>query len=295
MADAIGAAGFNARLDGRYFTPIAVLTFSGTWAPPGSGYPTDVVRRLNPALFFEVPVIAPWTMGGIQGHPNDPSYWDSIHQGKDWAIGWLQNYAGPFILAGYSQGAHSLMLVEEEILTGTLQHRRKQFLGGYTFGNPMRPKDIYVGSRNPGGRGIADEVISEVTPNLFHYANVGDFYTTVPDNGLVGEDIRDVYRIVIHMQIGNFGEFVGELMTQGQKIVDNVMGLVLNPVADIPPALDAAVRALTFYAQGTGPHITYHSAPVPGDQRDSLTHAVDTWNHLGPRLLPAENYGWIAS
>ena len=63
-----------ANISGVYHVRHAVLTFAGTWAAPGTGYPSDVVHAADPDLVFEVPIQAPWTFGPIPpGAPPEPS------------------------------------------------------------------------------------------------------------------------------------------------------------------------------------------------------------------------------
>jgi hypothetical protein len=112
-----------ANASGVYHVRHAVLTFAGTWAAPGTGYPSDVVAAADPDLVFEVPIQAPWTFGPISpGAPLSPSYAESVRIAVTNAIGWINNYPKQtFALGSYSQGAEAASRVLAEIMTGTLQ------------------------------------------------------------------------------------------------------------------------------------------------------------------------------
>ena len=67
------------RISGVTLVRHAVLTFAGSWAAPGTGYPSDVVNAADPDLVFEVPIDAPWSFGTIPpGAPISPSYAQSV-------------------------------------------------------------------------------------------------------------------------------------------------------------------------------------------------------------------------
>ena len=87
----------------------AVLTFAGTWAAPGTGYPSDVVAAVSPDLVFEVPIQSPWTFGPIPpGAPLSPSYAESVRIGVTNAVNWITAHPRQtFVLGGYSQGAEA--------------------------------------------------------------------------------------------------------------------------------------------------------------------------------------------
>lgn len=240
----------------------AILTFSGTWAPPGWGYPSDTVRGANDELVYEVPVAAPWSFGPVPpGHINSPSYRESVDIAVEWAVAWILAHPGTFGLFGYSQGAEAASRVLMEIQSGRLQHRRADFIGGGAFGNPCRQKGVAVGD-DPGGHGIADVNLTNTPPTWAEVANKGDMYCCTPD-GKAGELITEFYSMLILLQLDDFGEFCKDMIRSVSGLIPDVVD-ILNGTGTIP-AVQAAIVALKFLATGTAPHIEYHMRPVlPG-------------------------------
>lgn len=297
-------ADWNARWDGKPHHKIAVATFAGTWAIPGdasgTGFPSQFAQRLDRDVFVEVPIDGPYSMGPIGGPPDAPSYMQGVAitsaNFKKWFLSlpaWQL-----VVIAGYSQGAEDACRVWQMFLTDpALKPHAWRIVGLVCWGNPCRPEGVYVGSLDPGGRGISDNLLDPTTlpPNTFFFCNKGDMYSSVPD-GLEGQYMTDVYRLVVRAQINDFAQFVQDMIQQGQYLFGDVAELVgkiasghlIN--AEEIAAAKAAIYALQFMASGTAAHVTYNSVPVPGDGRDSVTYAVDTFNYLGPRLLPPGTY-----
>ncbi|WP_396919014.1 hypothetical protein [Mycolicibacterium sp.] len=181
----------------------AWLTCSGTWAAPGTGYCSWVVQNADRDLVYEVPVIAPWSFGPVNGpDPNAPSYNQSVAIGRKWAIDWINAHPRQtFGLAGYSQGAQCAGELYLELLPGgQLAHRFDDFVGGFSLGDPMRPAGVTGGGApDPGGAGISPARVERPDPRWWYEANGPangangiDLYTATPLNG-AGRIIRTFY------------------------------------------------------------------------------------------------------
>lgn len=259
-----------ANVSGVYHVRHAVLTFAGTWAAPGTGYPSDVVHAADPDLVFEVPIQAPWTFGPIPpGAPLSPSYAESVRIAVTNAIGWINNYPKQtFALGGYSQGAEAASRVLAEIMTGSLQWAKPNLIGGYTFGNPWRMRGhTFPGGTDPGGRGIATTNLtaaqipkdSNGIDTWWDFANPGDLYTTTPTNQ-AGADISAVYKAAVQLGISINAALalIAGLTGQG-SLAQQVLAFVTDPIVGGPALVEAIDRAVAFYSTNppTLPHITY--------------------------------------
>lgn len=259
----------------------AILTFSGTWAPPGWGYPSDTVRFANDELVYEVPVQAPWSFGPVPpGQVNSPSYLQSVEIAVEWAVAWILEHAGTFGLFGYSQGAEAASRVLLEVITpgGRLHHRRGDFIGGGCFGNPMRRAGKYAGSVNPGGHGIADVNLTDTPANWAEVANKGDMYACTP-NGKAGELITEFYTMLIRLQLGDFGKFCADMVKSIAGLIPDIAEIIAAPLPNAIPAIQAAIVALKFLATGTAPHVEYHMREIaPG--KTGLVYMVEHLNRI---------------
>ena len=299
----------------------AWLTCSGTWAPPGTGYSSWVVQNADPDLVFEVPVQSPWSFGPVGGpDANAPSYRQSVATGKRWAIDWINAHPNQtFGLGGYSQGAQCAGEIYLELLPGgELEHRFGDFIGGFSFGDPMRPEKVTGGGApDPGGAGISPVRIATPDPRWRYAANgpknraVGiDLYSATPLNG-AGQIIRNFYSMGVDIGLAPTPLPMVESIARGvvQLLVDllgplaglgglaalgpsaGLAGQLLNnpAIAKLPSdsvegvtpfdAIEAAVLALQFVATGTGPHVSYDTTDaVPGVNH--IAHAVAHVNAL---------------
>lgn len=272
---------------GVEFVRHAVLTFAGTWARPGEGYPSWVVGGALDVLeapVFEVPVQAPWSFGFIGSpDPRAPSYEESVSIAVDWAVAWLlARPAQTFILGGYSQGAEAASRVLLEVITpgGRLYHLRHNFIGGYTFGNPMREAGhTGPGLIDPGGHGIAAVRLTNTPASWVDIANPGDMYTSVP-TGQAGDNITACYMAAVQLGLDiNAATAIVSALTGKGGLAEQVMELLTKPLNVV--ALGKSITiALQFVAQNppTAPHITYEWRPVHADGRTGIQYAVD---HLG--------------
>lgn len=286
-----------ARISGVRLVRHAVLTFAGSWAAPGTGYPSDVVNAANPDFVFEVPVQAPWSFGPVPpGAPTSPSYAQSVQIAVANATAWITaNPQQTFALGGYSQGAEAASRILAEIMTGTLQWARPNLIGGYTFGNPWRlTGHTFPGGTDPGGRGIAETNLTATQipkdangiDTWWDFANPGDLYTTTP-NDTAGKDITAVYKAAIQLgiNINAILALIAGLTGQG-SLAQQVLALVSDPIVGGPALIEAIDLAVTFYATNppTLPHISYHSvAAVPG--QSSVEVAVGHLNNIAGATL----------
>lgn len=292
----------------------ALLTCAGTWAAPGTGYPSDVANACLDVI-EEIPVQAPWSFGPITGggQTQAPSYQESVQIGVDWAVDWLLAHPNrTYMLGGYSQGGECASRIHEETLTGRLQSVRHNYVAGYTFGNPSRQLEhTFFECPTRHGEGIAEYRQYDMHDDWADYVDPGDMYGAVPAN-LTGEIMRDVYTMMTEMQlhegflefardfVANCIELLGNLDGNAREVAmaeASVQGVNLtgarlaNPariqqlrdgildgggflsVKGIAAAIAAAIRAITFFAQGTAPHIEYHIRQVfPG--QTYLAHAI---------------------
>ena len=289
---------------------IALLTFAGTWAEPGTGYPSDVARDCAD-IVEEVPVQAPWSFGPIPpGALTSPSYKESVAIAVDNAVNWLLlNPTRDFMLGGYSQGAEAAARVYGETLDGRLSHMRHLYCGGFTFGNPSRQLEhtFYAGPPRD-GEGIAGYRMSGMGIEWADECDVYDIYAGVPPT-LTGEIMRDVYTLCTDLQIHDMAQFVTDLAANMVELLGNLDGDAYGAVqrgarkynidlsgsepVDVAPLRDkylsvkgiaAAVQACILGLQflcwqpPTAPHIQYSIREVfPG--QTYLQHAVQHVNH----------------
>lgn len=241
----------------------AVLTFSGTWAPPGWGYPSDAVRFANEDLLYEVPVQSPWSFGPVGGTIEAPSYRQSVDIAVDWACDWIEHHQGTFGVVGYSQGAEAASRVLIELQSGRLQDRMTDFIGGGCFGNPMRQAGKYVGA-DPKGHGIATQNLTATPANWAEVANKGDLYAATP-GGAAGELIGKFYEFGVEAQLNNFGQFVKDMAHNIAALIPDLGGVLTGNITTDVAAAQAAIVALQFVATGTEPHISYELREIaPG-------------------------------
>jgi len=255
----------------------ACLTFSGTWAPPGVGYPSDVAQACADVV-EEIPAQAPWSFGPVPpGGIGSPSYAESVSIAVEWAVGWLlDNPTRTFLIGGYSQGAEAASRVYAELLPGgRCEHLRKNFVAGYTFGNPCRPeaRTFYNDPAPTVGAGIAVWRLDPGTLdwNWIDCAAAGDIYTSTPVGNNTGVIMRDAYEMAVKLQLHDFMRFAGDFG-------DSVWKLVQDATEDIPAALDAAGRGLGFVM--TNPPTARHISYQFDEARPGQTHVALAIQHV---------------
>jgi hypothetical protein len=286
-----------AHISGVTLVRHAVLTFAGSWAAPGTGYPSDVVNAADPDLVFEVPIDAPWSFGPIPpGAPTSPSYAQSVEIAVTNATGWINaNPQQTFALGGYSQGAEAASRVLAEIMTGSLQSARPNLIGGYTFGNPWRlTGHTFPGGTDPGGRGIAATNLTAAqiptdangVDTWWDFGNPGDLYTTTP-NDTAGADITAVYKAAVQLgiNINAMVALIAGLTGQG-SLAQRVLALVRDPIVGGAALIEAIDLAVAFYGTNppTLPHISYQSVPALSGQ-SSVEVAISHLNNIAGATL----------
>ena len=285
-------ADIAAHISGVKLVRHAVLTFAGTFAAPGTGYPSDVVNAADPGLVFEVAVQSPWSFGPIPpGTPTAPSYAQAVQIGVNFATAWINaNPKQTFALGGYSQGAEAASRVLAAIMTGPLQWARPNLIGGYTFGNPWRlTGHTFPGGRNPGGRGIANINLTAAqipkdangVDTWWDFANPGDRYTTTPNN-VAGADITAVYKAAVQLGIDTnlIANLIAGLTGQG-SLAQQVLALVTDPIVGGPALIEAINLAFAFYSTNPPalPHLSYQFVDArPG--QSSVAVAITHLNQI---------------
>jgi len=278
-----------------------LFTVSGTFADELSGYPADVGRRVDTAIYRWQPVKYPATFG-------NPSYAHSVQAGVEELI--RQIKAQPdttFAFCGYSQGGEvvSRVFAEMQRPDGQLHDRMSDFIGAAVFGNPMRQHGrTFAGNPNPNApgintRGIAATTLTD-TPDIWaEYVNAGDLYADVPE-GAVGADITSIYQAAVQFEYSdpqnqanpllNLVNFLGAVAGPG-GVLQQLLQIINNPLGIID-AMRAAGYALQFVATQppTAPHITYHEVEcIPG--QNSVDHAVTWLNALAAQRPLADMPG----
>jgi predicted chitinase len=278
--------------NGASHGPVALLTFAGTWAPPGVGFPSDVAHACTDVA-EEIPVQAPWSFG------KPVSYAESVTIGVDWAVDWTLTHADrPVIAGGYSQGGEAASRYRMEFEPGgRLAHLRANFRAGYIFGNPSRhlEKTFFDGPPTD-GEGIAQFRLPLLGDEWCELVDTYDMYAGVPAT-LTGEIMRDVYTLCTELEAGGgleetfvanclalLGNLDGDAYDDMQRGVArhgvDISHATLLPneqitplsnryisVAGIAAAIQACILGIQFvcWQPPTAPHIEYHIREVwPG-------------------------------
>ena len=289
-------AEFVAKLDGRRLNRVAVLTFAGTWAAPGTGYPSNVVSGLtqyvNPMLCYEVPVQAPWSFGPIMGPIGSPSYQESVSTGVTNAGLWMRaNPNTPFVLDGYSQGGEAASRVAMELMDGNLKQFLPNFAGGVTFGNPSRGKGFHAPTiADPGPyRGISPTRMTRlpvidgevVWADYVHSPANGDagldMYPCVPDNH-TGDLMEKVYLTATELELHDFSGFTTFMV----NLWNDAAAAIEAPI----DAIGAAIEGMKFVAAPggpTAPHTSY-LGEIPG-YSNQVADAVGFLERIATKAL----------
>lgn len=248
----------------------------GTGVPWNFGYPFDLGEAINKGVWSHQPIGYP-----AAAFPMRPSYTAGVTEfvrqldlyrcdQRTWGFG------------GYSQGAIVTSIVLQRVLTGDLQRYKSTFIGGITFGNPMREAGHTLpGGIDPGGSGI-------VLPNLVGTPDT--VWDMASGKNMVGSKGNDLYCTC--------GSGVSANAVKDQRavwdIVDNkkvtslaaaILDLALSPTfSEGVGAAEAAFGALGFFGSGTAAHVNYQTLqPIPGDARDSWRISLDHLNDIGAR------------
>jgi hypothetical protein len=246
MADpAVLFAQVRAKMDGVAFVRHAWLTFGGTWGIPGTGYCSTVLQNADSTLVYEVPVPGPYSFGPIPAVSQSqgilgPSYAESVTIAVNNAVAWvLANPFQTFGIAGYSLGGEAAARFYMELLPGgRLAAYAGNFIGGFTFGNPMRiaghTNPIFGDPANGADAGIATTQMTLLPQHVglwWDFANIGDMYTRTPKApSAVGKCMRDVYGLATNVQLHDFIGFVTS-MEQSLLTMCGDLGLTLPAAA----------------------------------------------------------------
>jgi hypothetical protein len=284
----------------------ALLTCSGTWAAPGIGYPSDVA---NACLDQEsVQTGVDWACDWVLAHPHRTFLLGGYSQGGECAArirqelepaGRLEAYRGNFV-GGFTFGNPS----------------RQE---GHTFyaGPPRNGEGIAAYRQSGMGDDWADEIdqgdMYGAVPTNLTGEIMRDVYTMVTEmqlhDGFV-EFAHDFVDACIEL-LGNldgdaYDQAMAEAARQGvsfegasrldnermQQLVDTVRARISDrdgklSVKGIAAAIAAAVRAITFFAQGTAPHVNYHAWEVfPG--QTYLDHCIQHVHYWAGTRAPTQ-------
>lgn len=216
-----------------------LYTLSGTGVDMWSGYPAEVARAVED-LFYWQPVFYP-----AATFPMGPS----VQAGIAELVRLIETRPGPFVLVGYSQGAIVTSKVwRDYINSGPLSHRRHDLFAAVTFGNPMRePGHTFPGGKDPGGRGIAPDHLTNTPIWWYDYAEPGDIYTCTPANK-AGENMTAIYNLV-----------QGHLIRGQHSLFEQLLEIIANPFEAVA-VFEAISRGIGFVTTNppTAPHIEYH-------------------------------------
>ena len=259
---------------------------------------TDLVEEINPpwaATMGGIPV-------GTAGNINDPSMWTAVQGTVAWTqndiIGRIRaNPKIKIIVGGYSAGA----IVAAIVIDWLKKNYPDNYLCSFSFGDPTRPFGGGFFGRPPAwGRGIS--TISYGDPTDWRHcwlAHDGDMYTQIP-GGVAGDIMDDIYEEVTRFAFTDLmavtlrvvtaiptvmtkagipltgvlsamaGGLPGIILFGFTNLLASLGGLIPGGKPDDQltgqaAAARAAVIAVTFLFQGTGPHIRYHlDAAWPG-------------------------------
>lgn len=260
--------------------PKVYFSVCGTGVPWNVGYCWDLGQKLDPNVFYHQPIGYP-----AAAFPMRPSYTAGV-------VEFVRQLAlhncetTPWAFGGYSQGAIVTSIVLQRVLTGDLQRYRSTFLGGVTFGNPMREAGHTLpGGVDNGGAGVVLPNLRGTPESVWDMADDkgmvnspgNDFYTKCGVRGQSAAAVADeraVWDIVDNMKVTTLAFAVAKLMLE-----PSFTGTI--------GAAEAAFAALNFFVvQGISPHLAYGDVqPILGDSRDCWRVALDHLNDLGRKQL----------
>lgn len=187
-------------------------------------------------------------------------------------IPWTYNF--------YSMGAIVGMSVLMRIFSGDLQRFKAMYMGGSTFGNPMRQHGhTFPGCSYPDGEGI-------VTPNAVNCPDA--HWDFAADKAMVGSPGDDLYTKLNKAGVSPATvtdmRAVWQIVDTGNplSLFEAVLLLLAKPsFSGGISAAEAGFQALDFFViKGVTPHTSYQfTQPISGDSRDcwelAREHAAD--------------------
>ncbi|MGE2714181.1 hypothetical protein ACQI4L_09000 [Mycolicibacterium litorale] len=181
------------------------IVFRGTGGIIGQDYVSRVCQGAGDLIEERNPDF-PASMGGLPpGAPGTPSAQKAIQLGV--VSGRREIQTGrTFILGGYSLGAIVAAMLRAELEPGgPLADYRRNYVCGFTFGNPSRPfgHTYYLGAV-PSGRGISDFQLPQscATWDWCDLVHPDDMYANVP-LGKSGEIMTGAYGLVTNLQMND--------------------------------------------------------------------------------------------
>lgn len=244
-----------------------IFTVNGFLGDMWTGYPAICGQAMDVNKCYWQPI--GWTNNQVPMTQN-------IDGGVAALIEQINLHPGTFLFALYSEGEIVGAKALQELQTGSLKHRMKDFIGAVTFGAPMRE----AGSRppgcpDPGGRGIARDRTVNTPDFWWDYADPGDMYTCTP-NGDEGDDITACYQAIAQSNL------VGGQQTLAKQMVK----LLTNLVGNVGGLLKAIIKAIGFFGSGVASHVHYHDREiVPGVTYldHAIGHLFERANAVTPR------------
>lgn len=253
-----------------------LFSVCGTGVGWNVGYPFDLGQAVDQSRWLHQPVGYP-----AQAFPMRPSYMAGVTEMlRQMDLHNCEHNTWGF--ASYSQGAIVTSIILQRVLTGDLQRYKSTFIGGVTFGNPMREKGhTCPGGIDPGGSGIVLPNLVNTPDTVWDFASGSkmagskgnDLYTTcgATENAQGVKDERAVWDIVDNQKVTNLAK--------------TILDLALSPTfSEGVGAAQAIFKSLGFFGSGTAAHVNYQFLqPIQGDPRDSWRIALDHLNDIGAR------------
>jgi len=242
----------------------------------------------------------------------------SVQSGATWLINQINATPGPFVFIMDSQGCQVGAAVYDELRFGTMQSRRKDFLGGFAFGNLRREEGHtfpgyadpapgtagmccvslmttgpYAGSANPSNPKIGNLVGTEDL--WWDFCAPGDYYACTPISGVtvippadaVCGNVGDIAGIP-GLSLRQFYAFINQSYTGAGTILENIiawdskygLGGLIGILEDY---LGQVMAQITALGGATSPHNMYYKAQpflAKGDERTFPQIALDELTNI---------------
>ncbi|WP_194825047.1 peptidoglycan-binding protein [Nocardia sp. XZ_19_231] len=245
------------------------FSFAGTWGHWNQGPQFDVGSALEGERRVRNQPVAYPASGFLNPDPHT-SYKESVALGVVEGMRLILMNSGPFILAGYSQGAEvAVRLMMFMIDGGPLEHRADDLRRVITFGSPCRPPGRTLLGNNPQGAGISgDYTPQEFRDRTFDFVLDGDMYAMTTRETL----LEQFYDLLVQAELSvPFAVAVLQLMQS--NILGGGLGGPFGAVGRMaaPTALTrlgdvdfvTSVRTMQVVSEFLirNPHIHYHDWP----------------------------------